>query len=240
MQRMELTAKTREPKKGISNKLRKDGNVPAVLYGVGVEPKNISVNHKEIDLLEKKNNGFNFLIDLKVEKEKPTLTMIRDYQSDVITRNFIHLDFQVIDITKKLDVEVPFNLVGTPIGVKEGGVMNQLRRKIHLKAIPTSIPEYIDIDVSNLKIGDSIHADEVKLPEGVEFPHAVNYTVVTVVVPTKIEAAPAPAAIVAEGEAGAAPAEGEKKAEGEAAPAGAEKQAATPQKGAEASKKGEK
>ncbi|MFH1652432.1 MAG: 50S ribosomal protein L25 [Pseudomonadota bacterium] len=216
MLRMDLTAQNREKGKGKCRRLRNSGFVPAVLYGADTTPKNLFVNAREIEALEKKAEGFNFLIDLKVEGGEDTLAMVRDYQADPIKRFLTHLDLQKIDINKKLEVEVPVILTGIPIGVKdEGGVIDQSRRSLHIRALPTNIPAHIEIDVSAMSIGDNVHANQVALPEGVEFPHDTNFTIVTIVPPTKIEAAVVAVPVegeegaVVEGVEGAAPAEGE-------------------------------
>lgn len=216
MLRMSLTAKKREVGKGIARRLRNTGFVPAVLYGTGATPKNLFVEAREIEKLEKKAQGFNFLIDLKVEGGEETLAMVRDFQADRIRRSLTHIDLQKIDIDKKLEVEVPVVLTGIPIGVKEeGGVIDQTRRTLQIRALPTNIPPHIEVDVSHMSIGDNIHADQITLPEGVEFTYGTNFTIVTIVPPTKVEAAVVTAVPVegevaaVEGAEAAAPAEGE-------------------------------
>ncbi|OGQ22661.1 MAG: hypothetical protein A3I05_03815 [Deltaproteobacteria bacterium RIFCSPLOWO2_02_FULL_44_10] len=207
MERLVLEATTRAVGKGVARKIRAAGNIPAVLYGRKNEPVALSVHGRAFEKVTKASPDLTAIIDLTIDGKEKFSALIRDYQADVIRRHFTHLDFQAIDLTEKLDLEVPVHLIGLPIGVKdEGGVLEQLRRKIHIRVLPTNIPKHIEVDVSNLKIGQSVHADEVKLPEGVEFPHVTNYTIAAVVAPQKEEVAAAPVAAV-EG-AAATPAEG--------------------------------
>lgn len=205
MERASLTIEPRNAGKGVSRRLRVVGRVPAVLYGKTVKPQNVSVDRRELEKIVKTKSGMNVIIDLKVSGGDSGLALIRDYQADQFKRDFTHVDFQAISLTDKLDIEVPVLLVGESIGVKEGGVVEQLRRTVYIRALPTTIPDKIDVDITELKIGDSIHADELKLPEGVEFPHALNYAIVAIVPPAKEEVAAVTVAPVVEG---AAPAEG--------------------------------
>ena len=206
MKRVALTAETRATGKGVSKRFRFDGQIPAVLYGKSVEPISIVVNRKEVEAAVKGSQGTNILIDLSIKGGDSGLARIRDYQADPFKRDFLHLDFQAISINDKIEVEVPIEITGKSIGVKEGGVLEQMRRTLLVKALPDRIPASIALDITELAIGDSVHADEIKLPEGVEYPHKMNYAIVAVVPPTKVEeAAPAAAAVPAEG-AAAAPA----------------------------------
>lgn len=213
MERISLTASPRETGKGIARRLRSSGSIPAVLYGRHMKkPLHLKIDAKAFEVATKASPDLTALVDLTVDGGgEQSIVMIRDFQADVISRAITHLDLQAIDLKEKIELEIPVRIIGIPVGVKDdGGVLEQIRRKIHIKVLPTDIPSYVDIDVSQLKIGDSIHADEVKLPQGVEFPHATNYTLVTVVPPAKEEeVAVAPAAAEGEG----APAAGAETAE---------------------------
>lgn len=226
MKKVALTAEKRESGKGVSRRLRFNKRIPAVLYGKSVDPLAISVDWNEMEKLVKGEAGMNVMVDLSIAGADSGLALIRDYQADPFKRNFTHIDFQAITMSDQLEVEVPIDLVGKSIGVKEGGVLEQMRRTIHIKALPDKIPSKLEVDISELNIGDSIHADEVQLPEGVDFPHTANYTIVAVVPPTKIEEVVAVPVEGEEGVEGEAPAEGEEGAaeakEGEAKKEGAE------------------
>jgi len=228
VERISLNAEKRVTStKGAIRQLRLGGKVPAILYGKKREPQMLSVDAKELSKTASTKAGLNVLVDLDVKGEGKTTVLIRDYQAHPIHRVFTHVDFQVIDVSEKIVVEVPIDLVGAAVGVKEGGILEQLMRKIEVRCLATQIPERIEVDVSELKIGDSIHSNQIKLAEGVEFLRTMIYTIVTVVPPTKEEVPVA---------AAAAPVEGAPAAEGAAAPAAAEGAAAPKAEGGEKAK----
>ena len=228
MERISLVAEGRSKGKGIARRLRVAGKIPGVLYGKKIDPVSISVDERELVKATKKT--MNILIDLTVEDGDSGLALIRDYQADPFKRQFKHVDFQAITLDEKLDIEVPINLVGISAGVKEdGGVVEQSRRTLQISAFPDKIPSAIEIDISELNIGDSIHANEITLPEGVEFPHRTDFTLVAIVPPAKVEET----VVAAEGEVSG---EGEVPAEGEAPAEGGEKAAEGGEKAAEEKK----
>ncbi|MBU4485017.1 50S ribosomal protein L25 [bacterium] len=230
MKRMKLVAQGRKLGAGSElNRLRTEGMVPAILYGKDQEPTPISVVLRDMDKAVDTNVGFNILFDLEIDGKETIIAMIRDYQSDPLKRVFSHIDFQKIDITKKIHMDVRVKAVGEALGVKEGGILTLQRRILEVLCLPTNVPNSIEVDVSGLDIGDSIHIREITLPDGVELAHKdVDYTVVAVTAPTKIEVAvpvvaegiegadgviPVEGAAPAEGAEGSAPAEGEEKKE---------------------------
>lgn len=227
MERLILNVETRDAGKSISRKLRAKGFIPAILYGKKRDPQPLTVNLKDFKTAIRKSPDLTALIDLTINGKEKALALVRDYQADCISREFTHLDLQAIDLKEKIEIEVSIKLLGTPVGVKdEGGILEQLRRKIQIKAFPDRIPAHIDIDVSALHIGQNVHANDIRLPEGVEFLHAQNFAIAAVVAPMKEEvAAPVVAeAAAVEGEAAAAtPAAGETKAAEAAAPAASDK-----------------
>jgi large subunit ribosomal protein L25 len=210
MERVALTVEKREIGKGPSRRLRATGRVPGVLYGRAIDPIPVLVGELELEKIVRGKSGMNVMVDLTVADGDSGLALIRDYQADPFKRRFVHVDFQAISENDKIEVEVPLIIEGDSIGVKEGGVIELRRRTLHIAALPNKIPDGITVNISALDIGDSIHADEINLPEGVEFPHAANYAVVSVVPPTKIvETVVAPV----EGAEGAVPVEGAKPGE---------------------------
>lgn len=217
MQRTSLAAATREQGKSAVRDLRALGKVPAVLYGRTQQPVNLAVDAKEVKKAMSSKAGFNVLIDLKIGDTETIVARVCEYQAHPIHREFTHIDFQVVDLTRKIEVEVPLHFDGKSPGVKEGGVLDIQRRTLHIRCLPTSIPEFITVDISALNIGDNIHIDNVTLPEGAECPHHDNFTVVSVAAPHKEEVAVV-AAVPVEG--AAAPVAGAPAAAG-AAPAGA-------------------
>ena len=216
MERLQVKASSRADKgKGAARKIRAKGEIPGVVYGVGMEPLPLQVNQHDFDTVLKGTEITNVLIDLEIDGKETVCVMLRDFQVDIIKRFFTHVDFQKIDLKKKLKLEIPIHLVGKAPGVKEGGILEHTRRTLEVRCLPTAIPEAIDVDVSALDIGDTIHLSDITLPEGVEPISAADFTIAAVVEPKeeKVEEA-----VAEEG----APTEpeviGEKKAE-EGAPA---------------------
>ena len=219
MERLGLNANTRESGKSGSRKLRREGKVPAVLYGAGREPLSLFVDERELDDAVDTEAGWNILLDLKIDGKETVLSRISEYQADVLKRNLTHVDFQVLDLEKKIWTEVPIRLIGKSEGVKKGGILEQSRRMLEVRCLPTCIPEHIDIDVSELDIGQNIHIDDIPMSDGVECAHDTNFSIASIVAPTKEVEPEAVAegvegeegAVAAEGAEGAAPAEGDKK-----------------------------
>lgn len=236
MERTTLIASPRELGRSKISALRNAGQIPAILYGRDYKPVTISVDNKEVLSAVSSKAGFNVLIDLNISGGEKVVARVSDYQANPVTRNFTHIDFQVVDLTRKIEVEVPLHFDGKSPGVKEGGVMDIQRRSLLVRCLPTAIPESLSVDIGSLNIGDNIHIDDVKFPEGVECQHEHNFVIVAVVPPAKEEEVVAVAAPV-EGEsaaAGAAPAAGAAAGDKKpAAPAAGDKKAAAPAAGAE-------
>ncbi len=175
--------------KGGSRKVRNDGLVPAVVYGKGMESCNLRIEPKALQKAIATEAGWNTLITLKGDGPfNGKVVILKDMQIDAIRRNVIHVDFQAIDLKKKIAVMVPVHALGKSVGEKQGGTLQLVRHELEVFCLPTDIPPAIEIDVTALEIGDVIHINDVALPQGVEAPHDVNFTVLTVVSP-KVEAA---------------------------------------------------
>jgi large subunit ribosomal protein L25 len=222
MERLKLEISPREGRgKSATRKLRAQDRVPGVVYGPGVEPTLVTADR--LALARVVRGGANALVDLVGAKSlegKPVL--VKEIQRDPLSRNHVHFDLYAVNLQARLDVEVPIHLVGTPKGVQlDGGVLEPLLRTLEVSCMPLAIPDVINVDVSNLGIGDAIHVRDIQLPPDVVSKIEGDATVVHVVAPRlEEEAAPvaaAPAegeAAPAEGAAAAAPAEGaEKKGE---------------------------
>lgn len=233
MERTTLIASPRELGRSKISALRNAGQIPAILYGREYKPVTLSVDNKAVLSAMSSKAGFNVLIDLNITGGEKVVARVSDYQANPVTRNFTHIDFQVVDLTRKIEIEVPLHFDGKAPGVKEGGVMDIQRRSLLVRCLPTAIPEFLSVDIGTLNIGDNIHIDDVKLPEGVECQHEHNFVIVAVVPPAKEEEVVAAAPVAGEAAAGAAPvagAAGDKKA---AAPAAGDKKAAAPAAGGE-------
>ena len=184
MQRLKLEVSLREATgKGVARKLRAAGVIPAVFYGHGLETVSLQIG--ALHLERAIHGGANALIDLegpKQVKNKPVL--IKDLQRNPATRRLLHCDLFAVDLEEKLTVDVPIHFIGRAIGVVEqGGVLETLTRQLQVSCMPLAIPESIEIDVSGLSIGDSVHVRDVSLPEGVEAILDADFPVVHVVTP---------------------------------------------------------
>jgi large subunit ribosomal protein L25 len=168
--------------KGGSRKVRQDGLVPAVVYGKGIEALNLRLDPKALQQAVATEAGWNTLITLKGDGPfDGKVVILKDLQIDAIRRNPMHVDFLAIDLKKTLAVMVPVQPVGKSLGEIEGGTLQLVRHELEVYCLPTNIPTSIEIDVTALNVGETVHIDEVSLPEGVESQHDVNFTVLTVV-----------------------------------------------------------
>ncbi len=172
-------------------KLRRQGIIPAVLYGPEAEPMKISLDKAEFMKLYKKTiNELVFYEIMVAGKEYHTL--VKERQVHPLTREILHLDFMVIPPHQMIDVDVPVKFVGTPIGIKEGGIMDVVRRTLKIQCIPENIPEDIEVDISALNIGEALHVQQVPPGKWTVKEHAD--TVLVTIHAKKVELAPAPAA----------------------------------------------
>ncbi|MCF7914369.1 MAG: 50S ribosomal protein L25 [Spirochaetaceae bacterium] len=178
MKRQTLEAYNRtELKKGASGRLRRDGWIPAVIYGAH-EPKSISVPQNEF---EKKFHSVseNTIITLELGKEKHDV-LVKDYQEDTIRGFTTHIDFFEIEKGKTLRTNIPVHVEGTPAGVKEGGLLEERLHEIEVECVPADIPEYFHLNVENLNIGDTIHVEDLDVPKGVKVLSLPEQVIVTV------------------------------------------------------------
>jgi len=215
LEQIDLKAQVRKTTgKSPARALRREGRIPAILYGQKADSIMLSIDFKEFEHIVKKANIGSVLLNLQIHNGE-TLTrpaMIKELQTNPVTGAFLHIDFYEIDMQRKITVSVPVVTKGKSAGVEEGGLLQIVRREIELFCLPTAIPKSIEVDITDLTIGDSIHVLEIPLPGDVELPEDVDFTVITVLAP-KIEEEPVEEEELEEGEE-AAEAEG---AEGEAA-----------------------
>jgi large subunit ribosomal protein L25 len=206
--------------KGVNRKLRAAGRIPGVVYGKRREPQSIQLDPTALEkLLRGSGAGLNTLIDLSVNGRTDTV-LVKELQRHPVQGAFWHVDFYQVDLTQKITVSVPIHFVGKARGVEFGGILDHPLRELEVECLPRAIPEFVEVDVSSLEIGQAIHVSELRLPEGVEVKTDPALPVASVVLPAaEVEAAPAETIVegeAAEGEAAAAaPAEGAKAAKAE-------------------------
>ena len=171
--------------KGAARKLRAQGLVPGVVYGGGREATPIALDAAGLErLLERSHSGVNTLIDLAGNSPAAGRTVIaKELQREAVRGELTHVDFYEIDLTHKIEVDVPIHLTGTPQGVVLGGVLDQQIREITLLCMPNAIPDDIEADVSGMELGDSLHISDLVVPAGIEVVAEEVLTVATVLVP---------------------------------------------------------
>jgi large subunit ribosomal protein L25 len=169
MEATELKACIRnESGKGPARRYREKGLIPAVFYGRGQDATLLSVN--AADLLKiikgKKKNIFIMLL-IEGDKRPEKLSLMKELQIEPVSRRFYHVDFYEIRMDRKLTLEIPLRFVGIPIGVQNGGELQHLKRDLKVSCLPSDLPDFIDLDVSVLDIGNSIKVQDIKVPEGI-------------------------------------------------------------------------
>lgn len=185
MERLSLKAEARtEIGKNSVGRLRRQGFIPAVLYGKTRDPLAIKVN--ALELAQKLTS--NAIIDLTIahaEQEEKAVVILKDLQRSVIKKDLIHADFHEISLKDRMIVSVTIELTGTPAGLTEGGVISQLLREVEVECLPTDIPNLLTLDISELNIGDSLEVGQIELPEGVDFITPADETVVALIRPSR-------------------------------------------------------
>jgi len=183
-----ISAQTREGRgKGAARASRREGRIPGVLYGHGEESVPLSIDAGELQKLVHTISVENTIVDLDLGDGEPYKVLIRELQRHPFRDEFVHIDFFHVAMDEKIQVEVPIVLLGTPTGVKnKGGILDHQLRELEVFCLPGSIPEKVEIDVSDLDIGDSIHVNEIQLPD-VEILTELDRAVVAVLAPTVVE-----------------------------------------------------
>ena len=184
-----LKAELRETTgKGAARRMRREGKIPAVVYGRGEETRPLTVDAHDFQVLVKEHSLDTTLVDLEIDGDKEAVqTLVVEVQAHPYKPEVLHVDFQQIHAGERVTVEVPINLVGTPEGVREGGVLQQVMHVVELDCAVEAIPEDFEVDVSTLTIGDSIQISELMVPEGVELHVDPSRTICTVAAPTILE-----------------------------------------------------
>ena len=181
--------------KGGARKARAAGQIPGVMYGHGEEPVAVAIEKGEFQTVMRNHKGGNALVTLKLDSGEFT-ALVRDAQYDPLTHAVLHLDFQQISLTETIEVEVEVHAVGIAAGVKDGGgILETIIRSLDVRCLPTAIPDRIDVDVTELQIGGSLHVRDIMV-SGFEILNELDATVLTVVAPTVEEAPVADATAV--------------------------------------------
>jgi large subunit ribosomal protein L25 len=184
-QQAKLTVQTRtQVGRNAIKKVRKEGLIPGVIYGVGQEPINLEVNGRQLSTVLAHASSENILLELEIvdgDNKLNSLAMIQEVQHHPIQRQILHVDFHAVSATEKITAEVPIETIGEPVGVKtNGGLLEHNLRDLEVECLPADLPERIEVDVTNLDVNQSIHVKDLKLPPGVEAVTDADLTVVAV------------------------------------------------------------
>lgn len=178
--------------KGAARSLRRSGNIPGIFYGPETDPVPLQVAKRSFEKVLKQRTSENAIYQLTVQgddQEMVKTVMLKEIQRDPLTREILHVDFYEVSLTKPIDIMVAIRVVGKAPGVEQGGILQEATRELEVRCLPTAIPEYIEVDVSGLDIGDSLHVKDLPLPEGVRILSDPETTLVTIVPPTEEKAA---------------------------------------------------
>src|SRR5580698_10436912 len=193
-------ARLTEHGKGPAHRLRRAGQIPAIAYGRDLAALSVAVSPKSLLGVLTSALGQNSVLELDVEGGEKLTVMVRDYSYHPISRELTHADFVQVKLDQPVDVEVPFVCTGKSKGVVGGGILQQIYRRIPVRALPALIPVSIEVDITELDVGDSIKATQIHTPEGVKLRVPEDQTVVVVNAPEKVvEEEPKPGAAAAAG-----------------------------------------
>ncbi len=183
-----LAAHVRTSKgKGAARKLRQDNKLPAIFYGPKTESMMLTVDYPELNRILKKSSSDNILLDLQVQSDQGTETkkvMLKELLIDPLKQTYLHADFYEISMDQKITMNVPLRLINTPEGVLLGGILQHIRRELTISCLPDKLMDFIEIDVSALEIGSSLHVREIDLPEGVTSVDEEHLTIAIVAAPS--------------------------------------------------------
>lgn len=174
-----------------ARRLRKRGLVPGVIYGRGKDPVAICVPERDLRRALTGDHGLHAILDVVVgdgdgaAKGRPSI--LKDYQRDVLTGRVAHVDLQEVRLDRPIQAQVVIELVGDPVGVREGGVLSQVTREVNVEALPLDVPDRIELDVSGMAIGDSLRVADLSVAENVTLLDDFDETVLaTVTMPTRV------------------------------------------------------
>ncbi|MDH5436344.1 MAG: 50S ribosomal protein L25/general stress protein Ctc [Gammaproteobacteria bacterium] len=217
----ELNAESRKDVgKGASRRLRRENKIPGVVYGAGKEATSLTMQHNELMHALENEAFYSHILDLKLDG-KSEQVILRDLQRHPGKPRLLHIDFQRVSASEKIHMNVPLHFIGEDVapGVKiDGGIVSHLMNDVEVSCFPKNLPEFIEVDITNLALNESIHLSQLKLPEGVEVPELAHgeghdHAVVSIHLPraAKEETEETPEEAAAPEAAAEKPAEGNKE-----------------------------
>ncbi|WP_372682976.1 50S ribosomal protein L25/general stress protein Ctc [Desulfosarcina sp.] len=182
---MNLKASQREAVgNGPSRVLRRDGKIPAILYGPKTEPVKLAIDRLELEPIFKSGAVAQKLLKLQIEGDDSVRNvMVKEMQKDPVSRSVLHLDLYEVSMDQRINVMVPVVTTGKSTGVEMGGMLQIIRRELEVFCLPGQIPENITIDITGLEIGDSVHVEDLPQEETAEILADVNFTILTILSP---------------------------------------------------------
>ena len=203
MEQTLIRADRRDTKgKGVARKLRKDGRIPAVLYGRGLEPVSITVLSRDWEKLGRHVRR-NLIFNMELHSDKDVENrpvMVKEVQREVLNEKILHIDFYQVSMERMIEVEIPIHLTGKAKGEVNGGIIEVHLRSVKVECLPTQIPEEIVVDIADLEIGDSFHVNQISI-SGVKLLEGGSVAIVTVTPPTVEEKKVVEEVVAAEPEA---------------------------------------
>jgi large subunit ribosomal protein L25 len=188
-ERVRLRVEARESRGSAeSRRLRSNGLVPGVLYGNGGKAQPFSIEERELRKALTGDHGLHAILDVVLEgSQKAHHAVLKEYQLDPTRARLLHIDLQEVRLDQAIQTQVVVELVGESEGVKEGGVLSQIQREVTVEALPMEVPDRLELDVSIMKIGDTMRLSDLRVPEGVKLLDDPETVLATVTPPTKIE-----------------------------------------------------
>lgn len=192
MEQVTLSAERRtEAGSRPARRMRREGKVPAVLYGRDLDPTSVTVAGRELHAALHTAAGLNAIINVEVAGDSNVLTVAREIQRDPVRGDITHLDFIKVSLDVAIEAEVGISYVGTPVGVTdEGGVVETIETSVTVEALPTQIPPSIELDVSEMEVGDVLKIEDLPAIEGVTYVDDPERPLVTVLIPRIVEEEP--------------------------------------------------
>lgn len=188
MEFLNINANTRTTKgNGPARVLRRQGQIPAILYGPDNAPTPIAVKTHDLELLLKSSPAGQIFVNLAIDNGGERKALLKELQRHPVSGQFIHADFYEVAMDRKIRVRVPVTTRGKSQGVEMGGMLQIIRRELEVLCLPDDIPEMIEIDITELNMGESVHVEDLPLEGDVEIPHEVNFTVLTILSGRKVE-----------------------------------------------------
>ncbi len=186
MEIFELKASGRQDTgKGPARAFRRQGLIPAVLYGPEMESILLTVSLLDLDTIYEESGSEHVILNLIINNggTQNKTAMIRELQTNPLTGEYLHVDFYEISLEQEVVVKVPVEVTGKSKGVERGGLMQLVRRQLEVSCLPVDMPANIELDVSELDIGDSLHVEDIEVGDKIRLLYDTNFTVVTVVAP---------------------------------------------------------